>query len=74
MKKILFIAAVACFVTTSCKKDYTCTCTSTGFWGNTTSTAHAKMKKNDAETWCSSGNSSYSSGGVTYNTSCILSK
>ena len=30
MKKILLIAAVAGFVMTSCKKDYTCECTTTG--------------------------------------------
>lgn len=26
MKKVLFIAAVAAFAMTSCKKDYTCSC------------------------------------------------
>ena len=30
MKKLLFVAAVAAFTMTSCKKTYTCTCTVDG--------------------------------------------
>jgi len=35
---------------TSCKKEYTCACTATDtFWN---STYKVEMKKKDAETWC----------------------
>jgi hypothetical protein len=73
MKKVLLFVAVVAFAT-SCKKNYTCTCTTsvTGL-ASTTASSTAKMKKKDAETWCSTGNSSSSIGGTTYATSCVLS-
>lgn len=53
MKKVLlalsFVTLVA-FSTTSCKKEYTCTCTDSN--GQTTSTKLPKAKKSDAETAC----------------------
>ncbi len=57
MKKIASIAAIALFgamAMTSCKKDYTCTCTY-NIAGQTTSTDFSlgKQKKKDAEAACS---------------------
>ncbi|MES2681863.1 MAG: hypothetical protein V4635_18360 [Bacteroidota bacterium] len=52
MKKVLFIAAIASLSLASCKKDYTCEC-STSFFGTTflVKTA-AKSSKKGAEEWC----------------------
>lgn len=53
MKKVLVLSAVAMIALASCKKDYTCECT-TEFNGQTaTSTAEIKdAKKSDAEDAC----------------------
>jgi hypothetical protein len=64
MKKVLLIAAVACMAMTSCKKDYTCECTTTsnapGASSVSGSAATGKMKKADAESKCNEGDKSYS--------------
>ena len=56
MKKILLLSAVACMAmtTTSCKKDYTCTCTYTPTGGTAqTYTYELKdVKKKDAKEAC----------------------
>ena len=54
MKKIMLVAAVAVCVLSSCKKDYTCECTTTDN-GTViqTVTYTGKMKKSDSESWCS---------------------
>ena len=68
MKKILLIVAVASFVMTSCKKDYTCECTlsGNGVSGTTSGTIHDT--KSNATTACEAGNSSF--GGTT--TTCKI--
>jgi hypothetical protein len=68
MKKILLIAAVGCFVMTSCKKDYTCECTfsGNGISGSTSATIHETKSK--ATTACEAGSSSL--GGTT--TTCKI--
>lgn len=53
MKKVLFVAVVAAFAMTSCKKKYTCCCDVLGT--STCVESGEKMKKSDAETWCNSG-------------------
>ncbi len=62
MKKIVsIIGAVALIATlTSCKKNWTCECCTTCS-GTTTcaSVTSGKMKKKDAEAWCSQGNTTY---------------
>ncbi len=64
MKKILLIAAVAGMAMTSCKKDYTCECTTTsnapGVGSTTASGSTGKMKKKDAESKCNEGDRTYS--------------
>jgi subtilase family serine protease len=57
MKKILLVAAVAGLSMVSCKKNYTCECTTTdngAVIGSTTATS-GKIKKSEAETWCTAG-------------------
>ena len=66
MKKIVTIVAVALFgalVLPSCKKDYTCVCTSTINGVSTSVEAKTgKMSKKDAKTACEQ---TVSAGGVT---------
>ncbi|MBL7930763.1 MAG: hypothetical protein JNL60_02620 [Bacteroidia bacterium] len=67
MKKILLLAAVAGLMAVTCKKDYTCECTTTMTTpsGTTTTTAEGKtgkMKKADAEKKCDESDASASSG------------
>jgi hypothetical protein len=60
MKKVLGLVAVAAFVfsVSSCKKAYTCECCSSAGGSNYCASAtSAKMKKKDAETWCTTGTS-----------------
>lgn len=57
MKKILILGAVVIFTLgiTSCKKEYTCTCSTTLTGNNTTSTTTinlGKQKKKDADEAC----------------------
>ena len=64
MKKLLTLSAVAVFamgLTTSCKKDYTCTCTSTSMGDEAYSIP--KAKKDDAEAACEVFNTTYAAAG-----------
>lgn len=70
MKKILTISAIALFgavLLPSCKKDYTCVCTTSIPGANNTSTEVelGKLSKKDAEAAC---NGKASVGGQTYMT------
>ena len=83
MKKSLFIVAAFVAVSfASCKKDHTCTCTSSDSWGTSVSTMKAKSTKKAGTAWCSAGNSVSSTytptggGGSTTTTTtqtCVLS-
>lgn len=61
MKKITLLAAVIIAASfASCKKEYTCECTTTINGATyTASGTSGKMKKKDAKTWCENGNDSY---------------
>jgi uncharacterized lipoprotein YehR (DUF1307 family) len=62
MKKLSILSALALVVSlTSCKKNYTCDCSGNSSTGSITYTA--KMKKKDAQTWCTSWDNSYKSVG-----------
>jgi hypothetical protein len=68
MKKVLLVAAVAAFAMTSCKKDYTCTCTYTDPMGGGTETQTYPMKdvkKKDAKSTCNTLGSLWISAGGT---------
>lgn len=57
MKKVIGVAAFAVLgmvALSSCKKDYTCECTSSG--GDSTSIVYEDIKKKDAESACTSLN------------------
>lgn len=61
MKKLLTLSAVAVFaigMTTSCKKDYTCTCTGGTILEDATYSL-PKAKKKDAEEACDAFNVTY---------------
>ncbi len=68
MKKIIAIAAMAVLVLSSCKKDYTCECTTTGNGQTATASSTVKATKKDAKEACESGSSSASG----YTTTCAI--
>ncbi|GAB4449086.1 MAG: hypothetical protein OHK0036_05560 [Bacteroidia bacterium] len=71
MKKIVSIIGAVALVATlsSCKKNWTCECCTSCSGTNTcVSGTSGKMKKKDAESWCSQGNTTYGS----CSTSCNL--
>lgn len=77
MKKILLVAAVAGLAFASCKKDYTCECTTTSTAGgvSTSATVEAKtgkMKKADAEKKCDEGDFTASSGSSSTSIECKI--
>ena len=68
MKKLLSIAAVtvALVSLSSCKKDYTCTCTFTGVGGSQEAVLQLNdSKKKDAESACDTWSTQYSTVGGT---------
>ena len=75
MKKIVLFAMVAIVASTftSCKKDYTCTCTTkeTGVPDVVTTVTIKNATKSDAQKACS-GNASVSGGGVGISITCSL--
>jgi hypothetical protein len=64
MKKVIFIAIVAVASLASCKKDRTCTCTSS--YGGSSVVTYTKAKKGDARAACLSTTS------TGYSTTCTL--
>lgn len=75
MKKFIPMTAVAviALMFTSCKKEYTCTCTSNV--GGTTTTASGKtekMSKKDAKAACEKGNMTSTVAGTTVTVSCKI--
>ena len=57
MKKVFFLAAFAVLGLASCKKDYTCECTTTGSGTSITQTTTINGTKKDAKTACENGSS-----------------
>lgn len=74
MKTIfLTVAAVAALSLSSCKKDYTCECTTTSPAGTTSNSENTgKMKLSDAKTKCDEGDKTYTFLGDTYETECKI--
>ncbi len=61
MKKVIGVAAFAVLgmvALSSCKKDYTCTCTTTFAGSTTTTSTTLNGKKDDVKTACENGSSS----------------
>jgi hypothetical protein len=73
MKKITLLAVAALAITfTSCKKDYTCTCTTTYAGITATSSTTLHDTKSNATTACEKSNASTTVGGYTQSTSCAI--
>lgn len=77
MKKITSIAAVALFCAlamTSCKKEYTCTCTGyvNGSVVGSGTSSKIKDTKSNAEADCNKGDTETTVSGVTTKTECEL--
>ncbi len=73
MKKVLAVAAFAAFGLMSCKKDYTCECTTTsaGVSSGTTSITINDTKKKATEA-CEGSSSSSTVFGVVIESSCAI--
>ncbi len=56
MKKVILFGAFALLTLASCKKDWTCTCTSS--IGGSSSTTITDMTKSDAKADCNAGDGS----------------
>lgn len=69
MKKVIFIAIVAVASLASCKKDHTCTCSSSGS-STATVITYTKCKKGDARSQCLS--STTTAGGTAYIRTCTF--
>jgi len=77
MKKVLLVAAVACMAMTSCKKNYTCECTTTytGGGGSTTpfvGSTTINDTKSKAEDACNSMDQTSTAGSITSTTDCKI--
>lgn len=77
-KSILFVAAIAALSFTSCKKDRTCTCTTTytnkaGVSSTSVSiTEYKKVKKSEARSWGCVSSTDISESGTTTVNDCKL--
>lgn len=68
MKKVLLVAAVVVVGLASCKKDYTCTCTTTGNGVTASVSSTTKATKKDAKSSCESGSKTANG----YTTTCSI--
>jgi hypothetical protein len=71
MKKVLLVAAVA-FAFASCKKDYTCECTTTTAGISVTASTTVKDTKKKATDACEKGTTSSSVAGISSSTTCKI--
>jgi hypothetical protein len=54
MKKLVYIAAILSISLVSCKKDYTCVCSTSVFGITVSVNTEAKSSKKGATEWCKS--------------------
>lgn len=75
-QSIILFSILASISITSCKKDYTCVCTTAspipGFSIPDQETAIGKQRKKQAETICTAKNNTLSFGGFSISTTCKL--
>lgn len=73
---IILLSIIAGVSLVSCKKDYTCVCSTAspipGFTIPDQETALGKQRKKQAETICTAKSNTYSFSGFTISTSCKL--
>jgi hypothetical protein len=73
MKKSIFlVASVAMLALASCKKDYTCECSTTNPLGTTSSSLSINDTKKNAEEACDALNATVTNMGITQTTTCTL--
>ncbi len=73
MKKSIFVlAGVAMLALASCKKEYTCECTTTSAIGTISATTTIKDTKNNATEACEAGSSSTNVGGMQTTVTCKI--
>ncbi|MFK7783985.1 MAG: hypothetical protein AB8B56_02655 [Crocinitomicaceae bacterium] len=72
MKKVLFVGAFALLSLASCKKDYTCECTTSVAGISTSASATINDTKSNAEEACEAGSSSSTVAGITSTVSCAI--
>lgn len=74
MKKTFLFAAFALVTLASCKKEYTCECTSSisGVSATTSSSTTIKDTKKNAEATCNEGDATSSALGITTTVECEL--
>lgn len=73
MKKVLLsVFALSMLSLASCKKDYTCSCTSTSGGYSATSTITIHATKKDAKDACDAFDATASAGGTTATTACEI--
>ena len=71
--KTIFIAgSLALLTLASCKKDYTCECTTTTGGVSTSASTVIKDKKSKAEEACNAGDASVSNFGIAVTTECEI--
>jgi hypothetical protein len=73
MKKTMMLVAAVAFVATSCRKVYSCECTSyeNGVIESQFSVS-AKLKKSEAEKWCEGYSETTTIGSTVYKDECKL--
>lgn len=69
MKKIIFLGSFAVLGLVSCKKDYTCECTTTSMGQTITQSTTINGTKKDAKAACENGSSSIA--GIS-TTTCVI--
>lgn len=75
MKKLSLLSVAALIVATSftsCKKDYTCTCTTSGTGISASSSTVINDTKANAEETCDKGDATTTSGSITITTACEI--
>lgn len=68
MKRVLLVSAFAVLALASCKKDYVCTCTSTGNGVTGSSTTTITDTKKNAKATCEAGSST----ALGFTTTCTI--
>ncbi len=73
MKKLVLLSSVlACLSLGSCKKDYTCSCTTTAGANTATTTSTIKDTESKAKETCEKGSSTTTLAGITSTTKCEI--
>jgi hypothetical protein len=72
MKKVMIFGTFALLALASCKKDYTCTCTTTAGGVSASESVTLNATKSDAEEACNEGDATATVLGITTTTECEI--